>query len=155
MAVFAASPALSSLLSGVLATSPGLRVREFVERTAFSTYLRLAPVDLLVADFDHPDEPADLLAREARRHCPDVAVIGLARHIDRSTRMTCSRAGIDEVIVKPMSPRYLLERVVSRLRPSPEFSLSAPLPQPLRPSVFPFGSNVVALDTYRRARSLH
>lgn len=120
VAVLAANPALSSLLTMVLAGCPSLRVRLFESRAALVTYMRLAPVDVLVADFDCAEAPADEIAT-ALRHDDrlvrrDFSIIALTRSVDETTRRAAIAAGIDEVLVKPMSPRYLLERVLARLR---------------------------------------
>lgn len=120
VAVLAANPALSSILTMVLAGCPSLRVRLFESRAALVTYMRLAPVDVLVTDFDCEDAPADEVAlalrSDERLLRRDFAVIALTRTVTDATRRAAVSAGIDEVIVKPMSPRYLLERVLSRLR---------------------------------------
>ena len=121
VAVLAAGPALSSILAMVLRADPRLRVREFASLDALALYMRLSPVDLLVCDFDAGAAPADAVARALRgdsRLCQrDFQIVALARQVNAETRRAAVAAGIDEVIVKPMSPRYLLERVLARLRP--------------------------------------
>jgi DNA-binding response OmpR family regulator len=145
VAVIAANPALSSILSAMLAASPGLRVRQFDSAIALETYMRLAPVDLLVCDFDCEAAPAGALALRLRhdegleRH--DFRIIALAGTFTPETRQLSVEAGIDEVIVKPMSPKYLLERVVALLRaPGTEWSGDAgweePAPARLPPAAF-------------------
>lgn len=127
IAVLAANPALSSILSAVLAATPNLRVRVFEAQGALQTYMRLSPVDLLVCDFDNEAAPAGGLAhtlrvdeRLARR---EFQIIALASTVTQSMKQASIAGGIDEVIVKPMSPKYLLERVLSRLkRTTPQVS---------------------------------
>jgi len=127
VAVLAANPALSSILSTVLAATPTLRVRVFEAQSALQTYMRLSPVDLLVCDFDNDAAPAGGLAhslrldeRLARR---EFQIIALASTVTQSMKQASIAGGIDEVIVKPMSPKYLLERVLSRLkRTAPQVS---------------------------------
>jgi CheY-like chemotaxis protein len=119
IAVLVANPALSSVLTMVLAGDPKLRVRPFDSAIGLSTYVRLAPVDLLVADFDSVAARADRLAAGLRAE-PDLVrrdfqVIALASTASPEIKALCISAGIDEVIVKPMSPKYLLERVQARL----------------------------------------
>jgi DNA-binding response OmpR family regulator len=130
VAILAASPALSSILTSVLAATPNLRVRSFESQLALTTYMRLSPVDLLVADFDCEASPAGELARALHADAAVVRrafqIIALASTVDAETKEASIASGIDEVIVKPMSPKYLLERVLSRLR--------RPLPQPASPS---------------------
>jgi CheY-like chemotaxis protein len=119
----AANPPLSSVLSAVLAASPSLRVRSFESPVALQTYMRLAPVDLLVADFDCEAAPAADLARLLRRDGAVVRrefqIIALTSNTTENLKQESVASGIEEVIIKPMSPRYLLERVQSRLKPSP------------------------------------
>lgn len=123
VALLAERPALASLLAATLAAGPGLRVRSFESGLALAAYARIAPVDLVVADLDDPAFDAELVELCGA----PVPIIGLARHPVRT-------AGVAEVIGKPMSPRYLLERVAARLRsgrpqPPPRESLRrAPLP---------------------------
>lgn len=119
VAILAANPALSSILSMVLAASPNLRVRPFESQAALAAYMHIAPVDLIVGDFDCETAPADSLAlalRADRQLANDqFQMIALTRHANQPVRQAASTAGIDEVIVKPMSPRYILERVIARL----------------------------------------
>ena len=120
MAIIAANPALSSILGMMLAADPGLRVRQFESRRALEIYMRLSPVDLIVADFDCAAAPADQLAEALRGNEAlaqrDFQVIALAHTVTSAMKHASVRAGISEVVVKPMSPRYLLDRVLSRLR---------------------------------------
>jgi two-component system, OmpR family, phosphate regulon response regulator PhoB len=131
VAVFAANPALTAVLSATLAAMPGLRVRGFDSRAALETYMRLAPVDLLVCDFDCEDAPAGELTRALRRNaalnCSAMQVIALTRRVGPHLKVVATMHGIDEVIAKPMSPKYLLERVTARLRCAPrEMDSAAP-----------------------------
>jgi len=120
IAVLVANPALSSILTMVLASVPSFRIRPFESELALAIYMRLAPVDLVVTDFDAENARADLVTRDLRDDSgmenPDFQVIALASSVTPETKDLCIKAGIDEVIVKPMSPRYLLERVQSRLK---------------------------------------
>lgn len=117
IAVLVGTPALSSIIATTLAMKPAFRVREFETLAGIETYMRIAPVDLLVADFDNAEIPADQLARHLRgladtpRH---LQIVALASQLGPTSKAEAKAAGIDEVIVKPMSPRYLVERVVAR-----------------------------------------
>lgn len=123
VAILAANPALASLLTMVLASDRRLRVRAFESQLALTTYMRVAPVDVVVADFDSASTPADVLARELRFDGAlaqrQFHIIALTRTVDGHTRQSSVAMGIDEVIVKPMSPKYLLERVQARARRRP------------------------------------
>jgi DNA-binding response OmpR family regulator len=116
----AANPALSSILATVLASAPGLRVRSFESAAGLAAYMHLAPVDLAVLDFEHEDCPADRVSFDLRHDGGlldrDFSIIALTRRVNDSTKRSAVASGIDEVIVKPMSPRYLKERVMARLR---------------------------------------
>ncbi|HHY50064.1 MAG TPA: hypothetical protein GYA10_09995 [Alphaproteobacteria bacterium] len=151
VAVLVSNPALSSILSMVLASVPTLRVRPFESQLALTTYMRLAPVDLIVSDFDNETAPADKVARELRSDRAlerrSFQVIALASTVTAETKRASISAGIDEIIVKPMSPKYLLERVLARLqRPGHVAPLSGP---PLAAAIPPRASNVIPLFRYR------
>ena len=124
VAILVANPALSSILSMALAGAPSLRVRPFDTQLALTTYLRLAPADLVVADFDSVPSRADLLASELRAdrsiQTRDLQIIALASALTPETKRASIHAGIDEIIMKPMSPKYLVERVLARLAQRPE-----------------------------------
>lgn len=119
VAILAANPALTAVLGMVLAGDSRLRVRPFDREEDLIAYMDIAPVDLLVVDFDRAGRPAHELV-EAMRLDPvlgklDLPVIALTRAITPPMRQQTISAGIDEVIVKPMSPRHLLQRVRARL----------------------------------------
>ncbi len=119
IAILAANPALTAVLTMVVAGDSRLRVRPFESEAELFAYMRLAPLDLLVVDFDREGRPAYEMV-EAIRLDPsflsrDLPVIALARAITPPMRQQAISAGIDEVVVKPMSPRHLLQRVQARL----------------------------------------
>jgi two-component system, OmpR family, phosphate regulon response regulator PhoB len=157
VAVLVANPALSSILSMVLASVPTLRVRPFESAPALTTYMRLAPVDLIVCDFDSPNAPANLVAQALRGDKTLTRrifqVIALASEVTAETKKVSISAGIDEIIVKPMSPKYLLERVLSRLQrraaSSPRASIRT-VPRDISRA----GGNVIPLFG-RRLETLH
>jgi DNA-binding response OmpR family regulator len=144
VAVLVANPALSSILSSTLAGVASLRVRPFETETALRAYLQIAPADLVVADFDNLPSRADRLAI---RLLADVAIsrkfqiIALASSLTADLKAASAEAGIDEVILKPMSPRHLVDRVLVRLEQA----------EPARPRGLykrdwsAFGDNVVSL----------
>jgi DNA-binding response OmpR family regulator len=128
IAVIAATPALSSILSMVLAADSRLRVRQFDSDMALLAYMRLAPVDVLVCDFDRDGRPAYEMVEAIRLdnsiESQEVQVIALTRTITPPMRHQSISAGIDEVLIKPMSPRHLLQRVQARLRTRPVISVA-------------------------------
>ena len=118
VAIFVSNPALGSILAAMLASAPSLRVRTFESQLALTTYMRLAPVDLIVADFDG-EVPAHHLAMDLRSDTRlerrDFQLVALTSSVTPELKTVSVRCGIDEIILKPMSPKYLLERVLSRL----------------------------------------
>lgn len=149
VAVLVANPALSSILSMTLAGAPTLRVRAFETEAALRAYLRVAAADLVVADFDSLPARADRLAerlRADRKISPQLQIVALASERVVEAQVTSRRDGIDEIIMKPMSPRYLVERVLARLAKAPER-------RSLRTRDWSsFGSNIVPLF---RPETLH
>jgi two-component system phosphate regulon response regulator PhoB len=157
IAVLVANPALSSILSMVLASVPSYRVRPFESELALVTYMHLAPVDVVVTDFDSANARADRVTRDLRADASipyrDYQVIALASEVSPETKDLCIASGIDEVIVKPMSPKYLLERVLSRLQ---RRSSQQPRPpgRPVRRDLSGAGGNVIPLFG-RKLETLH
>jgi two-component system, OmpR family, phosphate regulon response regulator PhoB len=119
VAVLTENAALSSILCMILADSGRMRVRQFSSPVALQAYMRIAPVHVAVCDFDLGETSCDVLAASIRTDraivCRDVQIVALTRRLDRDRQRAIIRSGIDEVIIKPMSPRYVLERVLARL----------------------------------------
>lgn len=162
VAILTATPALSSLLHMVLSERRDLRVRAFESEAELSLYMHLAPVDLLICDYDdETDGPASVVPRlRAKRSLvrPDFQVIALTRTVSASMKAACVAAGIDEVIVKPMSPKYLEDRVLARLKDGARQitragSPNRPAPSKSQPTarLGQSGSNVVPLFAGRTA----
>lgn len=150
----------------VLASVPSFRVRPFESELALVTYMRLAPVDIVVTDFDSASARADRVSRDLRadQSIPhhDYQVIALASVVSPETKELCIASGIDEVIVKPMSPKYLLERVQSRLKQraptqqSIHQTLRRLTPRPVASAPdFRVGNNVIPLFTQNRPLPQH
>ena len=120
VAILASNVALSSILHMVLAEHSSLRVREFESEELLSLYMHIAPVDLLICDYDQPDDAEFSLVRRLRAKDGlvrrEFQVIALSKTVNMKTKAACVGAGIDELIVKPMSPAYLETRVMARLR---------------------------------------
>lgn len=167
IAIMAANPALNALLSMVLAGDHRLRVRPFDSEAELFAYMRIAPLDMLVVDFDREGRAAYEMV-EAIRLDPgfvsrDLPVIALTRAITPPMRQQAISAGIDEVVVKPMSPRHLLQRVQARLLNrsvvgalgfgyrGPERRDRVPLPKPELHPGRRLADNVIPLFPDRRA----
>jgi len=120
VAIIAANTALSSLLAMVVAGDSRLKVRQFDSDIDLISYMRIAPIDMLVCDFDREGRPAYEMVESIRLNSElvsqDVPVVALTRTITPPMRHQAISAGIDEVIIKPMSPRHLLQRIQARLR---------------------------------------
>lgn len=124
IAVLSTSPALASILGATLRRRKGWRVREFRDSRALNAYMRIAPVTILVSDYRLGESTVADMALDLRasdlivsRH---VQIIALSKDVDVAMRERCVQAGIDEVIMKPMSPLYLEERITARLNQLPE-----------------------------------
>lgn len=119
IAVLSSSPALSSVLGATLRRGRRWRVREFGDSRALRDYLRIAPLALLITDYDLDRTDAAAVALAIRGDAELVSrhihIIAMSRTVNPEMRRKCVQAGIDEVIVKPMSPLYLEERIEARL----------------------------------------
>lgn len=148
VAIIAANQALTALLGMVVAGDSRLKVRQFDSELSLIAYMRLAPIDMLVCDFDREGRPAYEMVESIRLNgslvSQDVPVIALTRTITPPMRHQAISAGIDEVVIKPMSPRHLLQRIQARLRtrsvvgvlggyrgPDRRNRLTTPVPQPV------------------------
>ena len=123
VAILAASPALSCLLAMVIASDQRLHVRQCFSDDELIAYMRVAPVDILICDFDREGRPAwemvEFIRLDSDIVTRDVQVMALSRTITPPMRHHAISAGIDEVVIKPMSPRHMLQRVRARLRTRP------------------------------------
>lgn len=118
VAVLCDNEALSAIVEMVLSSHRSLRVRTFKDEATLRLYMLIAPVELLVCDNSDVIDPIGVVSR--LRATPELASPGfqaviLSRTADPSLRALCAGAGIDEVMLKPVSPRYLEDRVLARL----------------------------------------
>jgi two-component system, OmpR family, phosphate regulon response regulator PhoB len=157
VAILAAQPALNALLGMVLAGAPNLRVRTFESELTLQVYMRIARVDLVVVDSDDIEvEAISLLRADDGVETPGFRAIALSALPSRELKQRCDAADVSEIVMKPMSPRYLLERVQARLKEG------TVLRQPRRPAVrqlvpldFSQFANVIPLWTKDRQRPVH
>jgi response regulator RpfG family c-di-GMP phosphodiesterase len=127
VAILLGDPALSSIVSGVIEALPEVRVCEFTSLETLTIYMRIAPVDLIILNFDGKAGSPELMARALHadhRLFRGFGVIALTRAATDEARNAAHLAGIDELIDKPVSPKHLCERVVLRLGMSKVASLS-------------------------------
>ncbi|WP_164730665.1 response regulator [Pelagibacterium montanilacus] len=159
VAVLSTSRALSSILGATLRDSADWRVREFTNPEAMAAYMRISPVALVVCDYDlgPNDNAADLVARIRTDELivsRAVEVIAMSRTVEAKMRERCAMVGINEVVAKPMSPRYLAERVTARIaarRQAPAEPRPAPVHRP-RPTLAE-DDNVVSLLAHKALRA--
>lgn len=113
LAILATNPAFAELLCQPL-EAEGYRIASFESHEALTTYLRIAPVDAVVIDTDRSDIAATELARNLRHH-PRLApghfkLVALTRTLP-AFHQSLHEAGIDKVLVKPVTPGQLLASI--------------------------------------------
>jgi len=117
--IVAQNRALSSILAMMLRDCANVRVRIFETHKALQVYLRIAPIHLLLCDYQLDDmscpELVSSVKSNPQMHTENMQIIALTRNIDRTMQREIGITGIDEVIVKPMSPAYIRERAMARL----------------------------------------
>ncbi|MCF6303101.1 MAG: response regulator [Devosiaceae bacterium] len=118
VAVLTQSPALSSIIAMVLDCEEDLNVQIFGRAELLKRHARIVPNDLIVCDFQIGSSTAPKLAIELRQMNSEkrFSFIMLTAHVDTQIRQACAFANIDEVIVKPMSPLFLRDRVLAQLQ---------------------------------------
>ncbi len=112
----------------VVDDEPKLRhlVRDYLERDGYTVLeagtgqralelARAARPALVVLDLGLPDLPGEDVAR-LLRHDGAIAVIVLTAKADEASRVAGLRAGADDYVVKPFSPRELVARIEAVLR---------------------------------------
>lgn len=111
IALLAANPALAGILARALEIDGGHKVATFEGIEALTTYLRIAPVDVVVLDTELPGAPAIDIAHGLRMHLKlasdDFAIVALTQTPSPFHRPLLA-AGIDEVLQKPVTPARLL-----------------------------------------------
>lgn len=144
VAIITSSPALSSIISMVLDCEEHLHVLTFNRADSLKCHSRIAPVDLIIADYQIGLTHAPQLAVDLRQANPNrhFQFIVLADFMDQSSKQACQFAAIDEVIAKPMSPLFVRDRVLAQLDKAqdiPAFKRADHVPPPIS------GDNVVSL----------
>lgn len=127
IALLAANPALAGILARALEIDGRHKVATFEGIEALTTYLRIAPVDVVVLDTELPGAPAIDIARGLRTHMKlasdDFAVVALTQTPVPFHRPLIA-AGIDEVLQKPVTPARLLAVVDDLCQPEREMAVS-------------------------------
>ncbi len=126
IALLAANPALAGILARALELDGGHKVATFEGVEALTTYLRVAPVDVVVLDTELPGAPAIDIARGLRSHVKlasdDFAIVALTQTPAPFHRPLLA-AGIDEVLQKPVTPSRLLTAVAGLCQPEREVAV--------------------------------
>ena len=117
VAVFTASPALGSIISMMLEGEEQLHIQQFTSADMLEAHMRVAPVDLIVMDYQLERTNAAQLVLNLRRNLPQrrFETLVLTSSVSEEIKLACKFARIDEVVIKPMSPVFLKERILSRL----------------------------------------
>ena len=114
IAMLAGNPAFRGILQRALELDGGHKVASFEGIEALTTYLRISPVDVVVLDTELPGAPAIDIARGLRQHmklaAPDFYIVALTRTPAPFHKPLFS-AGIDRVLMKPVTPGTLLGTV--------------------------------------------
>ncbi len=144
VAIITSSPALSSILAMVLDCEEHLNVLTFNRAESLKRHSRIAPIDLIIADYQIGAALAPQLAVDLRQANPNrhFRFIVLADFMDQSTKQACQFAAINEVIAKPMSPLFVRDRVLAQLEKAqdvPAFKRSEHVSSSIS------GNNVVSL----------
>ena len=117
VAILTSNPALGSIIGMVLDCDERLNVQVFCQVDRLRCHMRIAPVDLVICDSRVQNVDGVQLCMELKQGSPTrrFEFLLLADHVDVSLGESCRFAGVDEVIAKPMSPLFVMERVAARL----------------------------------------
>lgn len=160
IAIMTGNSALSALLEMVLSAHQHLQVRVFNDVISLTAFMRITPVDIVVGAFGPGPEGASSVIAHLREHADTFTQssfqsIALSDAIDENMKALCAKVGIDEIIAKPMSPRYLEERVLARLGEAPTRRLRADPRPERRTRTNPLPSNVIPLFGPRPSALVH
>ena len=115
--------------------------------------MRIAPADLIICDYEQLGWTAAEMLVNLRQHAPgrNFRSIVLTSFVSHEVRQGCRFAQVDEVLIKPMSPLFLLQRVAAHLSALHDLEFEA---TPLRASetignVVPLFPHRVLADTTR------
>lgn len=114
VALLTANAAFADIVCGALEERPDYRVPSFGTVDALTTFMRIAPVDVVVFDTDMPGAPAlDIVAglrAESKLANPLFKSIVLTRAA-KPFHQPLLAAGIDAVMQKPVPMRQLIEAI--------------------------------------------
>jgi len=95
-----------------------LHIEQFTEVSMLMAHMRIAPLDMIVMDYHLERITAAQLVLDLRRNPGQrkFQTLVMTSIVSAEIKLACKFARIDEVIIKPMSPVFLKERVLSRLQ---------------------------------------
>jgi len=118
IAIITDSPALGSIIAMMLESEEQLHIQQFDTASTLRAHMRIVPLDLIVMDYHLERITAAQLVLDLRRDLPQrqFETLVLTSRVSAEIKLACKFARINEVIIKPMSPVFLKERVLSRLQ---------------------------------------
>lgn len=146
IAVVTNGAALGSIIEMILSRHSDFRVVRCSTYEQLADHMRIAPADLIICDYEQDGWTASEMLVNLRRRAPgrNFRSIVLTGFISHEVRQGCRFAQVDEVVIKPMSPLFLLERVEAHLSGLEEANRATPV------SSKPHGrDNVVSLFSAR------
>ena len=75
-------------------------------------HFHTTPFDLILTDLDMPGMDGRMLARALRAQGAGIPILAVTAHVSEQDRIACLEAGIDEVMIKPLSIQTL-DRVLA------------------------------------------
>ena len=107
IAIVSPNPAFSAFAEAVLASWPDVEVEAYADVNALES-LRIVPA-VIACNFEFDSgfyqSAAPILAN--LRQAGPLATLALVRRLNGWTRSRCTSIGIDEVLIKPVSPLHL------------------------------------------------
>ena len=114
IAILAGNPAFGGILQRALENAGGHKVAHFESIEALTTYLRIAPTDVVILDTEMSGSSAVDIARGLRGYMklasPDFYIVALTR-APAPFHKPLLNACIDHVLTKPVTPAVLLAAV--------------------------------------------
>lgn len=142
VAVVTGGEALGSIIDMILSRDSHVRVVRFNSYEKLADHMRIAPADLIVCDYEQDGWTAAEMLVNLRKHAPGrpFRSIVMTEYVSHEVRQGCRFAQVDEVLIKPMSPLFLQERVEAHLATLDGSELETPDGPEIE-----HGSNVVPL----------
>jgi CheY-like chemotaxis protein len=133
--MLAGNPAFAEILSSKL-RDDGYEVAGFTSVEKLTSYLRFAPVDVVLLDTDVPGAPAIDIARGLRQHIQlandNLSIVALTR-LAPAFHKPLLAAGIDAIVQKPIVPSQL-SALLARIAPTSASSVRPRAFQPAPPA---------------------